>query len=131
MKSNLKRLSDTEMEIMREIWAMENEITVSRLLDIFTPRRDWKKSTLSTLMDRLIEKGYLHKSIRGKTNIYTPALNEEAYKKHQTQVFLEAVHNGNMKSFVASFADIKGLTDDDIAEISAWLDEKVGTRQGD
>jgi len=127
MKSKLGRLSETEMEIMREIWAMEGEITVSRLLDIFTQRRGWKKSTLSTLLDRLIEKGYLRKTIHGKANIYTTLLNEEMYKKHETLVFLEAVHSGNLKSFVVSFADIKGLSDDDIAEISAWLDERVGS----
>ena len=126
MKNNLGRLSETEMEIMREVWAMDEPITVSRLLDIFAAKREWKKSTLSTMMDRLIAKGYLRKTVSGKMNVYTTLLSEEMYKKHETIVFLEAVHRGNMKSFVASLIDGKELSADDIAEISAWFNEKAG-----
>ena len=126
MQKNLGRLSETEMEIMREIWVMDEPITVSRLLDIFARRREWKKSTLSTMMDRLITKGYLQKSVDGKMNVYTPLLSEEMYKKHETLTFLDAVHNGNLKSFVAALIDGKDISSDDIAEISSWFNEKAG-----
>jgi len=124
MQKEPGHLSEAEMEIMREVWAMDEPITVTRLLNIFAPRREWKKSTLSTMLDRLITKGYLQKSFDGLMNVYTSLISEEMYKQHETLTFLETVHNGNLKSFVASLVDAKDINADDIVEISTWFNEK-------
>ena len=124
MQKELGRLSETELEVMREIWSMATPVTVSRMLEIFAARRGWKTSTLSTIMDRLIEKGYLTKAIKGKVNIYTSELTEEEYKEHETRSFLSAVHNGSVKSFIAALADSSDISSDEVAELRAWFREK-------
>jgi len=125
-QTELGRLSEMEMEVLREVWGMAAPATVSRVLAIFAERYGWKSSTLSTIMDRLIEKGYLTKTMHGKANVYTPALSEAAYKEHETRAFMAAVHNGSVKSFVAALTDGSGMNADEIAEIRSWFHEKAG-----
>ena len=124
--NELGKISESEMEVMRVIWELAAPVTVSRVLEIFSARRGWKTSTLSTIMDRLIEKGYLTKTLHGKTNIYTPILTEETYKEHQTSAFLSAVHGGSVKSFIAALADSGNLRAEEIEEIRVWFSEKKG-----
>lgn len=126
MTNKNERLSEMELEVMREVWGMADTITVARVLEIFSVRRGWKTSTLSTIMDRLIEKGYLSKTMRGKVNIYKPVVTEAAHKERETRAFLTEVHNGSVKSFIAALADCSGVSAEEMNEIRQWFREKAG-----
>ena len=121
----LGRLSETEMEVMEVIWGVAASVTVAQLLDIFESK-GWKTSTLSTILKRLIEKGYLTKSMIGKVNYYDPVLTLDEYKKHETQSFLSRLYNGKVKNFIASLVDDDELSRDDIAELKEWFARKEG-----
>lgn len=123
----LGRLSETEMEVMEVIWGVAAPVTVAQLLDIFESK-GWKTSTLSTILKRLIEKGYLTKSMIGKVNYYDPVLTLDEYKKHETQSFLSRLYNGKVKNFIASLVDDDELSRDDIAELKEWFARKEGKK---
>src|SRR4051812_23086276 len=101
---NLGRLSETEMEVMEVIWGLATSVTVTQILDIFEGK-GWKTSTVSTLLKRLIEKGFLTKSMSGKVNYYDPALTLHEYKKYETRSFLNRLYNGKAKNFIAALVD--------------------------
>jgi len=124
MKS-LAKLSETEMEIMQAVWELATPVSVAQLLEVFE-QRGWKTSTLSTMMNRLIEKGFLTKSMNGKMNLYTPTLTFTAYKEHETQSFLGRLFNGKVKNFIASLVDDEELSKDDIKELKEWFARKEG-----
>ncbi|EST51766.1 CopY family transcriptional regulator [Brevibacillus panacihumi W25] len=123
----LGRLSETEMEVMEVIWGGAAPVTVAQLLDIFESK-GWKTSTLSTILKRLIEKGYLTKSMTGKVNYYDPVLTLDEYKKHETQSFLSRLYNGKVKNFIASLVDDDELSREDIAELKEWFARKEGKK---
>ncbi len=124
---NLVRLSETEMEVMEVIWELATPVTVNQLLEIFKSR-SWKTSTLSTILKRLIEKGFLTKSLSGKANYYDPALTLGEYRKYEAQSFLSRLFNGNVKNFIATLADDEQLSQDDIAELKDWFASKDGKK---
>ncbi|WP_339159303.1 BlaI/MecI/CopY family transcriptional regulator [Paenibacillus sp. FSL W8-0186] len=124
---NLGRLSETELEVMEVIWETATTVTVNQLLDIFE-HKGWKTSTLSTILNRLIEKGYLTKSLSGKTNYYAPALTLSEYKKYETRSFLGRLYNGKLKNFIAALVDDEELSQDDIAELKDWFARKDGRK---
>ncbi|GAA0387489.1 hypothetical protein GCM10008933_18060 [Paenibacillus motobuensis] len=107
------------------IWGLSTSATVNQLLDIFKSK-DWKTSTLSTILKRLIEKGYLKKTMRGKVNYYDPTLTLSEYKKYETQSFLSRLYNGKVKNFIAALVDDDELSSDDIAELKEWFAHKDG-----
>jgi len=123
------RLSETELEVMGEIWQMPAPVTVSCVLEIFAARRGWKTSTLSTILDRLIDKGYLTKTMQGKTNYYSPTLTASGYKERETRTFLDSMYHGSVKNFVAALADSGDMTEEEVAEIRAWFLAKAGDGQ--
>ncbi|GIQ71364.1 BlaI/MecI/CopY family transcriptional regulator [Xylanibacillus composti] len=122
MKS-LGKLSETELEVMEAIWACATPVTVAQLLEAFSSKK-WKTSTVSTILKRLMAKGFLSKSMNGKTNYYAPALSWDAYKKLETQSFLGRLYNGKAKNLIAALVDDAELSPEDMKELRAWFEQK-------
>ena len=121
----LGRLSATEMEVMQKIWELPTPVTVVQLLNTFEKIKDWKTSTLSTILTRLIEKGFLTKEMHGKVNFYDTNLSLEEYKKHETQNLLTTLYGGNVKNFVATLVDGENITKDDINDLKKWFENNT------
>ena len=122
---NLGKLSETETEVIKQIWELGNPVTVSQLMDVFD-NKDWKTSTLSTILKRLIEKGFLTKTMKGRVNYYNTTLTLDEYKKHETKTLLNRLYNGNVKNFIAAMVDDEGLNKKDIKELKNWFLNKAG-----
>jgi len=122
----LGRLSDTEMEVMHTIWELATPVTVAQLLEVFEESKGWKTSTMSTLLSRLIEKGFLTKEMKGKVNYYDVNLSLEDYKKHEAQSLLTNLYGGNVKTFVAALVDDERVTQEDILDLKQWFQDKTG-----
>ncbi|MDR1704955.1 MAG: BlaI/MecI/CopY family transcriptional regulator [Clostridiales bacterium] len=119
--NDLRRLSEAELDVMRVIWEMISPVTVQRVLEHFSKERDWKTSTLSTIMERLIDKGFLRVIKTGKPNIYEAALNEADYKERETRAFLKSMHGGSVRSFIAALGDGSGIGGAELAAIRDWF----------
>jgi len=126
---NLGRLSETEMEVMQTIWELATPVTVAQILAIFEESKAWKTSTLSTILSRLIDKGFLAKEMKGKVNFYSTNLTLQEYQKHETQNLLSNLYGGNVKTFVASLVDDEAITQEDIEDLSQWFQRKAGDNQ--
>ena len=122
----LGRLSETEMEVMRAIWELTAPVTVARLLTIFEERKGWKTSTLSTILARLIDKGFLTKEMQGKINFYNAKLSLQEYRKHEAQNLLASLYGGNVKNFVAALVDDEGISQQDMEDLRQWFQGKSG-----
>lgn len=122
---NLGKLSETEMEVIKQIWELGNPVTVSQLMELFN-NKDWKTSTMSTILKRLIEKGFLTKLMKGKVNYYNTTLTLDEYKKYETKTLLNRLYNGNVKNFIAAMVDDEGFNKKDIDELKNWFLDKAG-----
>jgi len=125
----LGRLSETEMEVMQAIWELATPVTVAQLLAIFEESKGWKTSTLSTILARLIDKGFLTKKMTGKMNFYDINLTLEEYQKYEAQNLLTTLYAGNVKSFVAALVDDDSVTQEDIKDLRQWFQNKAGEVQ--
>lgn len=122
---NLNKLSDVEMEIMKVMWNSPEPLTVIQLLNLFK-EKEWKNSTMSTLLSRLISKGYLQKQNIGKSNLYSPIITLTEYKNYATKKFVKRIHAGDVRSFIASLIDDNEITSEDIIELKNWFSDKIG-----
>ena len=119
----LTKISDSEMEIMKIIWKENKEITTSTILEKLPKENSWKTTTVMTLVTRLIEKGIINVNKVGKLNHYSPKVTEEEYKAIQTDVFLDDMHNGSVKSFMATLYNNKKISQKDISDLKKWIKE--------
>ena len=60
------QISDAEWQVMKIIW-MQGEQTSSDLIRVLAERFDWSKSTIQTLLARLVEKECLTRKKEGKS----------------------------------------------------------------
>jgi len=119
----LTKISDAEMEIMKIIWQENNQITTATILEKLPKDNSWKTTTVMTLVTRLIEKGILDVTKIGKLNHYSPKVTEEEYKEAQTNVFLDDMFNGSVKSFMATLFNGRKISKEDISDLKKWIKE--------
>jgi BlaI family transcriptional regulator, penicillinase repressor len=119
----IAKITEAEMEIMRIIWEENKEITTATILEKLPKENSWKTTTVMTLVTRLIEKDILNVNKIGKLNNYSAKVTEEEYKAAQTDVFLEDMHNGSIRNFMATLYNSRKISKKDIADLKNWIKE--------
>ena len=119
----LGKISEAEMEIMKIIWKKNEQVTTGGILEELPKDNSWKTTTVMTLISRLVEKGILSMTKVGKLNHYSAKITEDEYKAIQADNFLEDMHNGSVKNFIATLFNNKKISENDIAELKKWLKE--------
>jgi len=128
--NELGKLSDVEMELMQTIWGLATPVTVSQLLGIFEDSKRWKTSTISTMLERIIAKGFLKKEMKGKANYYSIIATLEDYQKQEGRSIISSLYGGSVKNFMVALADDGGMTDADVRELQEWFANSI-SRDGD
>ena len=100
----MKRLPDTELEVMKALWASERAPVPRSSLEEALRDRGWATNTFNTYLSRLAEKGFVSCEKRGKTNYYTPQVRQADYLAFESGTVLNKVFGSSLKSFVASLA---------------------------
>ena len=120
----MKTLPDAEFEVMKMIWNNEVPSTTSTIMQSLKPEKDWKVQTLITLLNRLVSRGFLRTEKPGKERIYFPLVSEEESLQYETKDFITRFHKSSITSVVATLVESRQLTDDDLEELSRWIDER-------
>lgn len=122
--NNMKKLPDTEFEIMKVVWANKPPITTNMVMEQLGNERGWKAPTVISLMLRLVEKGFLRTEKNGKERIYFPLVGKEDYLEYETGNFMKQYHENSFLSLVNTLYDGKKLNDSDIEELMKWVKER-------
>ncbi|SHK83825.1 Predicted transcriptional regulator [Anaerocolumna jejuensis DSM 15929] len=122
--NNMKKLPDTEFEIMKVVWANKPPITTNMVMEQLGNERGWKAPTVISLMLRLVEKGFLRTEKNGKERIYFPLVGKEDYLEFETGNFMKQYHENSFLSLVNTLYDGKKLNDSDIDELMKWVKER-------
>ena len=108
----MKRLPDTEYEVMHVIWENPSPITTTVIMDKLGNERGWAVPALISMLNRLQKKGFLSSEKNGKMRYYTPLVCEFDYLEFVTKEFLNKYHNGSVERFIATLFDLRDLTDE-------------------
>ncbi len=124
--SKITRLPDTELEVMKAVWSIKSEINTTEIKKILDKNRPWNVSALQTLLNRLIDRGFLDTYKNGKNKCYTVLINEEDYISFENKSFLKKINNSSITRLVASLYDSKSISDNDLMELSKFIEDKTG-----
>ena len=116
-----KRLPDTELEIMKVIWANPSPISTNDIKEILEHDRPWNIAPLQTLLNRLIERGFLQAGKDGKRKTYVPLVDEESYLAMENKSFLERLNNNSVTKLVASLYNSNSITEDDLEDLRRFI----------
>ena len=125
MKKENAILQQSDRYIMEKLWE-ESPRTITQLYHELKEEQGWSKSTVNTLLNRMVEKGIVYYEEGGKAKRYYPALRREDAARDETESFLSKVYGGSLGLMMSAMVESRQLTEADIAELSAILDKAGG-----
>ena len=117
-------LSESEMEIMQVIWETAAPVTTAYLLEVFA-HKGWKGQTIATFMTRLVDKGLLTVTRRGKANLYAAAISQEQYRQREAVNVIDSMYHGSLQDFLTAFYGGKKISRQECEELMQWFDQEV------
>ena len=121
----MRRLPDTELEVMLVLWEAEGEVPRS-YFDKKLKDKHWNINTMNTYLSRLLEKGFLTCEKRGRMNFYRPAVTQEEYLAFESRSVLDRLYGSSVKRFVAALYQDKKMDEAQLRELEALLEELKG-----
>ena len=122
MKINL---SDSEWRLMNRLWD-RSPMTITELTAALREDTGWTKNTIITMLSRLEAKGAVRYEEGGRAKQYFPTVDREDAARAETESFLSKVYGGSLGLMVSNLVESHALTEADIAELSAILEEAGG-----
>ena len=119
----MKRLPDTELEVMKALWTTGPETPRSVLEDRLA-RFGWAANTINTYLSRLTDKGFVSVRREGKSNLYTPLVDQDAYQAFDSRAVLDRLY-GSPRNFVAALAR-EGMRQGELEELQTLLEQLSG-----
>ena len=109
-------LSASEWEVMKVIWGT-GPMATRDIYEQLSQDRDWAYSTVKTLVRRMVAKGWLEYTQVGNSYLYRAAVPRNTAVRSAVKEFANRVLDGVLSPFVAYYAEEKGLSPEDVAEL--------------
>ena len=123
-------LSPAEWQVMEHLWE-KHPRTLMELVRALTSETGWSKSTIVTMIGRLENKGALTYTEGGRARLYSPTVTRNSAAVQETETLMQRLYRGSVAMMVNSIADGRGLSDEDIEELTAILQRAKEERKGD
>ena len=117
------QISDAEWQVMKIIW-MQGEQTSTDLIRVLAERFDWSKSTVQTLLARLVEKECLTRKKEGKSFVYSALLTLDQSRDLLVRDIKNKVCSRRIKQLVADLIVGCDFTLSDLEDLEAVISEK-------
>lgn len=114
------KISNAELEIMKILWREQTMVPFSDIRAELQKEKGWEKSTINTLIRRLVEKGVISVEKHGVMQ-YAPNISEAEYKMAEERNLINKLYNGNAKNLVAALCHRGELTEADIDELKTYF----------
>ncbi|MCD8037204.1 MAG: BlaI/MecI/CopY family transcriptional regulator [Clostridiales bacterium] len=122
----ITKLPDVELQVMEAIWALETPASTAAVKARLEESRPWNLSALQTILGRLVKKGFLATSKEGKNRYYSWLISEDEYMAEESRIYMQKLKGSSIRDIVACLYDSNSLTDEDLAELKEFIDQKTG-----
>lgn len=121
-RKNIKRLPESELEIMQIIWSKSAPVSRMAIEDALEKTHPLAPTTILTLLTRLCEKGFLSLRKEGRTNFYEPLISEKEYLAVESRALLDRLFHGSVAGFAAALCD-SGISQEEVEELKELLEK--------
>ena len=122
MNPTIRRLPDTELEVMQALWASDTPVPRAQLEERLAQTHPMATTTLLTLLSRLSEKGFVRVDKEGRKSLYAPLVTREDYLAAQSRSFIQKLCGGSLSTFASALCD-SGLSKEELEELRELLKE--------
>ncbi|MBR4021183.1 MAG: BlaI/MecI/CopY family transcriptional regulator [Ruminococcus sp.] len=124
MGNEYKRLPDAEMDIMNFIWESGKAVSSVEIQEGLKDIHEWSLAVILNLLARLTERGFVTAEKSGKYKLYSAVVNQDDYLQQESKTIIDRIFGGSVSKLICSLYNGKNLSNDDIASLKAFIDEK-------
>ena len=119
MEHSALTLSQSEWRVMESLWYGPK--TLMELVRDLERSAGWAKSTVTTMVRRMEEKGLISYDQQGRTKVFRAAVSRDAVAAAETDSLLQRAYHGSVGLLVDTLAQREALSQADIDELYAIL----------
>ncbi|MGN0154905.1 MAG: BlaI/MecI/CopY family transcriptional regulator [Lachnospiraceae bacterium] len=109
-------LVQSEWIIMEKLWE-NSPRTIMQLFHSLEVEPGWSKSTVNTLLGRMVDKGIVYYEDGGKAKQYYPKVKREEAALAETESLLERVYKGSVSMMMSTLVKKKEFSREEIEEL--------------
>ena len=114
-------VTPSEWPIMELLW--ESPKTLMELVSVLSEQMGWSKSTITTMVRRMDDKGLITFHTEGRPKVFRPAVSRDDVTARETDSLIRRAYNGSVGLLVSAMASRNSLSKADIEELYAILKE--------
>ncbi len=118
-------LANAELAIMDLLWR-QDQITARQIREkLYSDKTKAQHGTVQRLLQRLEEKGYIHRDRSLSIHFFSAAIDRQAYAGSQLESLASKLTGGSVAPLITHLVDKNKLSRDDLAELRAILDQGI------
>lgn len=114
-------LSAGEWRVMEELW--KAPATLMELVRALGESAGWAKSTVSTMVRRMEDKGLIRAEQEGRAKVFYPAIAREEAAVTETESLLSRVYHGSVGLMVSTLLQNRRISREELKELQALLEQ--------
>ena len=115
------RLFDSEIKVMEIVWQNE-PISAKQISLIANTEIGWNKNTTYTIINKLLEKGYISRDEPGF--ICTSLIKKENVQKSEANELIRKLFNGSKKALFSALIEDETLSESEIDELRDLINKR-------
>lgn len=120
----MKRLPDSELELMMIIWELDKPVTRTEIEEKMAFDRKLSPTTILSFLSRLQEKGFLAMEKEGRNNVYIALIDREIYIQKESWNVLKRLYDNSPKKFLEAICENGNLADAELEELEEYIRKK-------
>jgi BlaI family penicillinase repressor len=120
--AKIPKISESEWEVMKVLWKTSPK-TANEIVDELKGKTRWKRETIRTLINRLVQKKALGFEKKGRQYNYFPRLTEAEGIKAEAKSFVKRIGGGTIEPMLMAFVEEKQLSAEKIERLKSILNK--------
>jgi BlaI family penicillinase repressor len=120
--TKVPKISEAEWEVMKVLWKTSPK-TANEIVDELKGKTRWKRETIRTLINRLVQKKVLGFDKKGRQYHYFPRITEAEGIKTEAESFVKRIGGGSIEPMLAAFVEEKQLSAEKIERLKRILNK--------
>ncbi|MBL0085273.1 MAG: BlaI/MecI/CopY family transcriptional regulator [Ideonella sp.] len=118
-------ITEAEVHVMDVLWH-RSPMSTEDIAQALQGRQAWKRATIKTLINRLLNKGAISATPDGRRYLYRPVLQHQDWMAEQRNGLLDRWFDGRLTPLVTHFAAHRKLRRADIEALKRLIKEYDG-----
>jgi len=123
-----KHPTELELEILKVVWE-KSPLAVREVRRALAPVRKLAYTSVMTVMNIMVEKGYLAREKSGALFLYRPRITRKATSRRMLRDLMRRVFDGSAAAIMVNLIDSSDVKEHELRELREILDRKSEGRK--